>query len=315
MLLSEITEAQYKELKGNEPFWDDKIRGIIQHAHLPMAPFKKFELGDVVYSYDSKYVIKLYHHAYWQTFAQEVGVLRCLHEQVNTVEVPRIITYGQYEGWDYLIMTELKGKLLADLWGHLSYGEQQMLARKLGGVIKQLHQIPVGDGLMAIDVNWRQFMGQQYQQMMQYHKKMGLIKHLYQQLQTYVEENYINYSPRKVLLTGEYTPFNLLMNKLKGQWQLTGLIDFGDCFLGDGDYDLLGPMLFMFTGDSKLNRLFIDSYGYGLADIKHLQKKLMIYTILHRFSNINHYISKNKRATQATTFEDLAEAFFSFFAQ
>ncbi len=129
-----------------------------------------------------------------------------------------------------------------------------------------------------------------------YHKKLKLMEEFYQDIEKYFDETYVNYFSEKRLLTGEYTPFYLLLNKIDGKWKLTGVIDFADCFIGDPFYDLLGPILFMFNIEKGLVKDFLRSYGYEDHQLNEsLQKKLMIYTILHRFSNINYYISRKKR--------------------
>ena len=50
-----------------------------------------------------------------------------------------------------------------------------------------------------------------------------------------------------VILTGEYIPENFLSCD-DGDWRLSGLIDFGDVMTGRGEYDLLGPSVFMAAG-------------------------------------------------------------------
>jgi hygromycin-B 7''-O-kinase len=115
------------------------------------------------------------------------------------------------------------------------------------------------------------------------------------------------------LLTGEYTPFNLLFNKENNKWKLTGVIDFADSFLGDHEYDLLGPILFMFNGNQELTYSFLISYGFLEEELNDsLRKKLMIYTILHRFSNLNYYISKNPKAVNVERYEELSKQLFNF---
>ena len=44
---------------------------------------------------------------------------------------------------------------------------------------------------------------------------------------------------KPVILTGEYTPMNFLVNQVDGVWHISGLIDFGDTMLGLPEYDLL----------------------------------------------------------------------------
>jgi hygromycin-B 7''-O-kinase len=50
-----------------------------------------------------------------------------------------------------------------------------------------------------------------------------------------------------VILTGEYTPFNLLHQG----GGLSALFDFGDGLVGPREYDWLGPMCFLAAGTRR----------------------------------------------------------------
>ncbi|WP_335872434.1 phosphotransferase [Bacillus sp. 2205SS5-2] len=138
-----------------------------------------------------------------------------------------------------------------------------------------------------------------------HHQQMGLSSSLLEMVEPYVREENIQLCPQKVLLTGEYTPFNLLMKKREGSWRLHGLIDFADCFLGDATYDLLGPIMFMFFTEEGLTQQFLESYGY-----KGSKEQLMTYLLLHRFSDLPYYMSKSDSSQEAKTIEELEDVFF-----
>ncbi|MCM3764474.1 phosphotransferase family protein [Neobacillus niacini] len=309
MRLSELTYDQYKTIVEDTAFWDRKIADIIRKENLPEGKLSRFSYGsNIVYSLNHELVIKLFPSYFNDQFDREVEVLRAIAGQITSVETPKIISVGNIEGWNYLIMTELKGTLLIDLWDDLTTDEKQAFSVALGKVISEFHRVPPGD-FSKINVNWQEFIRGQFRGVKE--KQADLPPVLLESLETYVDESYIDYTPDLKLLTGEYTPFNLLFNKEDGKWTLTGVIDFADCFLGDGDYDLLGPILFMFNGDSELISSFLKSYGYEELN-ESLRKKLMTYTILHRYSDINYYIAKNGQAKQSENFEELSTYLFQF---
>jgi aminoglycoside phosphotransferase (APT) family kinase protein len=53
------------------------------------------------------------------------------------------------------------------------------------------------------------------------------------------------------MLTGEFTPFNLLAEGA----QLSGMIDFGDGLVGPREYDWLGPLCFFVEGQATRRSL------------------------------------------------------------
>jgi hygromycin-B 7''-O-kinase len=93
---------------------------------------------------------------------------------------------------------------------------------------------------------------------------------------------------RPVVLTGEYTPENLLMTRHAGAWRVSGLIDFGDVMIGFNEYDLLGPGTFLVSGDALRLRELLVGFGYGDPHPSSgLSQRLMRMLLLHRFSDLH----------------------------
>ena len=89
-----------------------------------------------------------------------------------------------------------------------------------------------------------------------------------------------------VILTGEYIPENFLLSRDDGDWRLSGLIDFGDVMTGRGEYDLLGPSVFMTAGMPGRVRSLFRGFGYSSAECDFtLKRRLMALMLLHRFSD------------------------------
>ena len=66
-----------------------------------------------------------------------------------------------------------------------------------------------------------------------------------------------------MILTGEYIPENFLLSRDGSGWRLSGLIDFGDVMTGRGEYDLLGPSVFMAGGMPRRVRSLFEGFGYS----------------------------------------------------
>ncbi|MGG2026296.1 aminoglycoside 3'-phosphotransferase/choline kinase family protein [Gottfriedia sp. S16(2024)] len=311
--LYKITKDKYKIMREKNCFWEGKIRKICELEKVDYEKLTRFSYGgNIVFSIDGEVVIKLYPSYVNDEFIKEKQVLEFLNGRTLSVDIPKLISTGQFEGWSYLIMSELKGTLLIDIFDELSFEEKKQIAFDLGKIIREIHDATISTKQDDYD-HWKQFITNQLEQVENHHKNNEMNDELFNQLTSYVEEKTLQGKEQIVLLTGEYTPYNLIMNKVDDMWRFTGLIDFADCFVGNSKYDLLGPIAFMFYPFEGLNKTFLESYGYLNNELNEgLQKELMTYLLLHRFSNISFYQEKSEVAMKATTLKELENIFFNF---
>jgi hygromycin-B 7''-O-kinase len=314
--LYKITKEKYRVMRTKNCFWEGKVERIATIENIEFDKLTRFSYGgNIVYSIDGKFVLKLYPSYVNEEFIQEKSVLEHLNQEKLSVEIPKIISSGQFEGWSYLIMSELKGTLLVDIFETLSFEEKKQIANDLGKLINEVHQSTITLNQVEHS-SWQHFLDSQLENLASHHKNAEISDELFSQLSNYVKKESLQSSDQLVLLTGEYTPFNLIMNKIDGKWKFTGLIDFADCFVGNAKYDLLGPIAFMFYPYKGLNRVFLESYGYHQTDLKKsFQKELMTYLLLHRFSNIPYYQQSEEAALKAKSFEELEKIIFNLEAE
>ncbi len=90
----------------------------------------------------------------------------------------------------------------------------------------------------------------------------------------------------EVILTGEYTPFNLLYQGGK----LSAMFDFGDGLVGPREYDWLGPMCFLAAGDAARIDAFFDGY-HGRPFDRGRREALLRLLLLHRYSHLKAQIA------------------------
>ncbi|MGG0177043.1 aminoglycoside phosphotransferase family protein [Gottfriedia acidiceleris] len=310
--LYKITKEKYKIMREKNCFWEGKIRKICELEKIDYEKLTRFSYGgNIVFSIDGEIVIKLYPSYVNDEFIKEKQVLEFLNRRTLSVDVPKLISTGQFEGWSYLVMSELKGTLLIDVFDDLTFEEKKQIAFDLGKIISEIHDATISTKQDDYDL-WKHFITNQLEQVENHHKNNGMNDDLFNQLTSYIDDKTLQGNVEIVLLTGEYTPFNLIMNKLDGMWKFTGLIDFADCFVGNSKYDLLGPIAFMFYPFEGLNKIFLESYGYKKNELNEgLQKELMTYLLLHRFSNISFYQEKSEVAKKATTLKELENIFFN----
>ena len=132
-------------------------------------------------------------------------------------------------------MTQLEGRPLEDVWAECREDEKNSVLRQLGELIAEVHKLPVG-ALSALEPAWTDFIRKQESECRQRHERLSLPRSLLGGLEEYLSRTAdVNPETKQispVILTGEYTPENLLMSRPRGAWEISGLIDFGDVMIG-----------------------------------------------------------------------------------
>jgi hygromycin-B 7''-O-kinase len=145
---------------------------------------------------------------------------------------------------------------------------------------------------------WHDFIAGQRARCHARQQRTGLPPHLLQQLESFVAGPLPSGPP--VMLTGEYTPMNLLAE----QGRLSAMFDFGDGLVGPREYDWLGPLAFLCAGHAARAHAFFE--GYGVVPDAEARLSLLRLMLLHRYSNLKAQIA-HPGWQQARSFEALAQ--------
>jgi hygromycin-B 7''-O-kinase len=151
--------------------------------------------------------------------------------------------------------------------------------------MRQVHSIDAG-ALADLPPPWSDFLERQAIGCRARHERLGAPAWLTARVEPFVARG-LGQLPatfRPSILTGEYTPFNLLVSRTREGWELSGMIDFGDAMVGFAEYDLHGPSLFLAAGDPDLLAALLRGYGTLLSPA--LRRRLMVLTLLHRYANL-----------------------------
>lgn len=194
-----------------------------------------------------------------------------------SLPTPYLLGQGDRDGWPYLLLSRLPGQPLSQVWPGLSEPQRLQTLHDIGGLAVQAHALPVAP-LATLAPAWPDFLRQQRARCADRQQRNGLPAHLLAQLPAFIEGPLP--SGADVVLTGEYTPMNLM-------WEgaaLSGMFDFGDGLIGPREYDWLGPLCFLAAGHATRVQALMAGYGAELdAD---LRRALLRLLLLHRYSNL-----------------------------
>ena len=220
-----------------------------------------------------------------ESAAFERAVLERLEGRLS-VATPRVVAAGERDGWAYLLATRLRGTPLEDAWSGAGEPARRGLLRAIGALIAEVHAIAPGP-LADLPPAWALLLDAQRAGAPGRHARTGLPAHLLAGLDAYLDAGdvfaWARAAPR-VILTGEYTPENLLVRAGGGGGlALAGMFDFGDGLVGPAEYDLLGPSCFLGGGDPDRIAALFDGAGRPAPDAR-ARGRLMRLLLPHRFS-------------------------------
>jgi hygromycin-B 7''-O-kinase len=230
----------------------------------------------------SELVLKLYPPFLRNHFEFERAMLLHLQGRLS-LPTPGLADSAEHAGWPYLVMTQLQGTRLDRVWPRLEQHERCVVLRAIGRLAAEVHALPLGP-MPALAPRWADFLQVQREHCHGRQQRTGLPAHLLAELETFLHGP-VPEGP-EVILTGEYTPFNLL---LQGSG-LSAMFDFGDGLVGPREYDWLGPLCFLAAGDaSRIDALF-DGY-HGRPFDRSQRAALLRLLLLHRYSHLKAQIA------------------------
>ncbi len=269
------TVAEFDALHDEPTAWCQVMSSIA--ARYSAEPARQVSEGTVLVALLGKeLVIKLYPPFLRDHYNFECAALQVLAGRLS-IPTPELRSTGEREGWPYLVMSQLEGGGMTEAWPKLDEAQKCALLFQLGTLAAEVHALPV-DAMRPLAPSWPDFIETQRQRVHARQLRTGLPSHLLPQLDAFLQGPLPNGAD--VILTGEYTPMNLLV---QGP-DLVGMYDFGDGLVGPREYDWLGPLAFLAAGSAARCRAFFD--GYGVVPNAHQRQALLRLLLLHRYSNL-----------------------------
>ena len=273
--------ADLDALQQDPTRWIGVLAGIgARYTRAPAVP-----AGDgtaLVALLGDELVLKLYPPFLHDHFAFEHAMLGHLEGRLS-LPTPRLVDHVDHAGWPGLVMTRLPGTPLDRVWPTLTQRERCAVLSEIGRVAAEVHALPTGP-MPALAPRWPDFLRGQQERCHGRQQCTGLPDHLLAGLTSFLQGP-VPEGP-DVILTGEYTPFNLL-HRGAG---LSAMFDFGDGLVGPREYDWLGPMCFLAAGDAaRLDALF-DGY-HGRPFDRSRREALLRLLLLHRYSHLKAQIA------------------------
>jgi hygromycin-B 7''-O-kinase len=309
MLPHVTAQEKYFELwKLSQP-WEAAKREVCQREGLDAARFTRQTDGGgshIVWLDRPRLAIKL-HSPLFPDAPVEQAVLRFMEGRLS-VETPRLVAQDEVEGWPYTVSTFVPGVPMRDVWPGLDRGARVRVARQLGEVVREWHDVSAGHDIIGPG-DWRGFLRERMANAVKLQEGSGLSDALARQIPAFLEEVDESFTGPEppVLLHTDFRRVHLMMSETAHGWRITGLIDVGDSMMGHREYDLIkathaaGP-----PARETLRALFA---GYGPCEVelsREGSERMMRWSLLHFDTPVAAYFDGDIATCGATTLSELS---------
>jgi hygromycin-B 7''-O-kinase len=303
--------SDFDRVRGNpEETWRPAIRQIGLRHGLDVGSICRCPSGEnPVFDLDRRFILKLVPNLWAHVVhrdAQCMEFLRCR----GGLPTAELIGSGVLEDWSYLISTRLVGRPLDRVWCELPGADREPLARAFGLLLGRLHRVPL-DGFKPGGIEWEEFLTGRVNAWPRRRDVAQLPVELRATACDFIEQaGVLRDSSPRVLLHGDLAPENVLVAKIGGAWEFTGLFDFGDALAGRALFDFTATTVLLAKGDADVIRWFLHGYGWGGGSLSGMRGLLMAYTLLHPLAHLPSCLALIPGLPAASSWNEVAERFW-----
>lgn len=293
--------------------WNRAASIICSRHHLSYTTLRRCAQGEnVIFFVDDSYVVKIY-MPFRDNYQRELAGLEFADSKLS-IPIPQIAVTGEIEGYNYVVMTQLSGIQMRDVWSSLKENEQLEIISHLALAMRSLHShaAPLET---ALNRDWTGFLERQVQTAIERQRACGANPEWLESLPGYLDSisKLLPLGLRQVMLHGDIHPANVLLIQKNGRWQISGLFDFGDSLCGFHEYEFVAPGVLMVQGKRELQREMLLAYGYKETELDlNLRSRLMLLTILYECGDLNKYALRLKPEAVNFTLAELESAIWTF---
>lgn len=314
-IIRKINDIQTYRLHFKDDFWREIAVEICRRHRLPCANPKRAAEGEnIIFFIDDRFIIKIYPSFCRNGYEPERAALEFCAGKIS-ITTPEILLTGEFAGWSYIVMTQISGTASRELWAKIENRKKFKIISQLGEAMRELHSVPAPLEQFSLNRNWQEYIRQKAETAVERQKENGANPEWLESLPSYIADR-IDLLPvdfKGVFLHGDIHAGNLLLVQKGEQWQINGLIDFGDSFCGFHEYEFVTPGVLMVQGNRELQREMFLAYGYRESELgDELRSRLMLLTIFYECADLRKYALRLSPEAVNYSLEELAGAIWKF---
>lgn len=301
------TLDEYRAIYLRDDLWRPAVEDICRRHGLAGSPHVRGPEGThILYFAGDAHVVKMFVPLFEDDFVAERLVCERLEGRLG-VATPAIVAEGELGGWRYLVLTRVQGRPVREVWATMGEAARLRVVRGIAKMIHELSSVPVG-GLEAITPDWPTFLSEQIETAPARHGMAGFDWDVGGQIREYLASvsGLLSQAFEPVLVLADITDEHVMVSDEGGDWDMVAYVDFGDAMVGHPDYELVAPGLDIAKGDRGLLRNLVTASGRAEQDLDDvLRRRLMAYTLLHRYVKLEDILVGIPDGRRARSLEEL----------
>ncbi len=307
MLPKATTSEQFSSIDLQSSLFQEAAKAICIRKGILSVSVRSAMSGSLPVVFVNELIVfKFFPPIYSDGFETEVKALQLLAGA--EAFAPKFLDMGSIDNWNYVEMSQLQGSNLKDLWAQISIEDQITASRIVGSKLRKIHLLEIKKG-WGDHKAWNNFLTVQKQECLLRHTKSKLREDFLKQIPEFLARVNLPMPQQISFLHTEVMKDHVFFKKEMGVLKFKGFIDFEPSMSGDPEYDFASVGIFLSSGNKSVLRAFFEGYEYlSIAALSDFRKRIMAYTLLHRYSNLNWYL---QFMPQANTLDELADLWWA----
>ena len=294
-------------------YWQPVLDHLKLLHQLPAGDWQRIpEGGNALFALGDKVILKLVPPNWRAQGLAEIAAAEAIPTGLS-LATPRLLASGEINNWVYVVMSRLPGRCLADVWPDLSLEQKRPILRRVGELMRELRQLPVPAASSLLVDDWPGYIAKASAECMDRHRRCEVPTPLLEEVTSYLATAG-NIAERDELhfIHMDLHPWNLMAVESDGEWQLSGLLDFGDAVIGRSALlEIATPALFMAQGNRELLNELLDAYGYeDRSEPAALARDLMATSLIRPCSDITFVMGQVPTTGPRQTWQQVAAQLF-----
>lgn len=291
--------------------WNGAATSICRQAGCQNAVIERAGGSEhIVFFVGDSLVLKIY-RPFGDCFRREQRALELIGGKIS-LKTPDIVGAGNFEGFDYLLMTRVGGEPMTRAeWLKVDQQTQIGFVRKLALAFRETHEFsPVG-----FENTWPEFVADRAATFIERQIAAGVNRKLIDALPRYLEEcrSLVPVTGDTVFMHSDVHFGNLNVRRRGDDLEPYGLFDFADSRRGHFEYDFLAVCVLMIQGQREVQREFFRAYGYAENELgEEMRRRLMMLTMLYETADLRRYALRLGPDAIDFTLDELERGIWSF---